>query len=76
LPIGAYGFLFNGIVFFRAMAMLPDDRTTWTTLVREYLFITVFALDNFGSEVESVASGRQTARQAADADSRLDALDG
>jgi hypothetical protein len=76
LPIGAYGFLSNGIVFFRAMAMLPDDSATWTTLVREYLFITVFAMDNFGAEVESVANGQQTARQAAEADARLESLDG
>jgi hypothetical protein len=76
LPIGTYGFLSNGIVFFRAMAMLPDDSTTWTALVREYLFLTVFALDNFGTEVESVASGKQTARQAAEADARLESLDG
>lgn len=75
LPIGAYGFLYNGMVFFRAMAMLPDDPGTWAKLVREYLFITVFALDNFGAEVEAVASGQLTAQQATDADARLDRLD-
>lgn len=75
LPIGAYGFLYNGMVFFRAMAMMPADDTSWSKLVSEYLFITVFALDSFGDGVISVASGEMTAQQATDADARLDPLD-
>jgi hypothetical protein len=75
LPLGAYGFLFNGMVFFRAMAMLTVDTSTWTKLVSEYLFITVFALDAFAEGVEAVATGRMTALEASEADPRLDPLD-
>jgi hypothetical protein len=75
LPLGAYGFLFNGMVFFRAMAMCTDDVATWSKLVSEYLFIVVLALDAFAEGVEAVASGRLTARAASEADDRLDPLD-
>jgi len=75
LPLGAYGFLYNGMVFFRAMAMLTVDTSTWSKLVSEYLFITVFALDAFAEGVEAVATGRMTAQQASEADARLDPLD-
>jgi hypothetical protein len=75
LPLGAYGFLYNGMVFFRAMAMLTVDTATWSKLISEYLFITVFALDAFAEGVEAVATGHMTAQQASEADARLDPLD-
>lgn len=75
LPLGAYGFIYNGMVFFRAMAMFTTDSATWAKLVSEYLFVTVFALDAFAEGVEAVATGRMTAQQASEADARLDPLD-
>ena len=76
LPIGAFGFLDGtGIVFFRAMAMLPAQQETWTKLISEHVFMATFELDEFVPSVEAVATGEQTAREATAADPRLERIE-
>lgn len=76
LPLGAFGFLDGtGIVFFRAMAMLPAQEEAWTKLISEHVFMATFELDEFVPGVEAVASGQQSARDAAAADPRLERIE-
>ncbi len=75
LPDGAFGFLSDGMVFFRAIAFLTTEASTWPKVVSEYVYMTAFALNSFGAGIESVASGTQSAREVAAADSRLEPLE-
>lgn len=64
----------DGLLYYRAVVILPSNPDTWTKLLSEHLFISVFQIDEFGAVIEAVATGQQTAAAAAAADPRLGPL--
>ena len=75
LPDGAFGFLADGMVFFRAMAFLTTEVSTWPKVVSEYVYMTAFALNSFAEGIEAVASGARSAREVTVTDPRLEPIE-
>jgi hypothetical protein len=64
----------DALLYYRAVAMLPEGVESWTTLLAEHLFFSVFQIDEFGAAIEAVAAGEQTLQAAFAADPRLGTL--
>ncbi|MEI7926536.1 MAG: hypothetical protein WCI61_10175 [Chloroflexota bacterium] len=64
----------DGLLYYRAVLMLPKASEEWTSLIDEHLIFATYQLDEFGPAIEAVAGGTQTLAEAIEGDPRLGPL--
>lgn len=64
----------DGLLYYRAVFMLPKASEEWAALIDEHLVFSTFQLDEFGPLIEDVANGVQTLAEAFASDERLGTL--
>ena len=64
----------DGLLYYRAVFMLPKASAEWARLIDEHLIFATFQLDEFGPLIDAVALGTQTLAEAFVSDPRLGTL--